>query len=169
MRYAQVKKIRPHDGHHIITAHEALETLGNTPTFFEVKDFYLSKGVLELLTKNRHRDIWVSSNNHKVILELSKKLPDVKLFASTIWHPLETTRLVRKRKLHGIALHYYWFNVAIYLYCKRHGVKLVLYTINRRLVMKHFAKFYPDIILCTDYPDRAAEFIRPSDRDIHVS
>ncbi len=166
LTYDEIKKIRTHDGNKIITARQALDALGSKPVFFEIKDFYLSKGTLSVLSDYKHRDIWVSSNNHKVLVQLAKKLPDVKLFASTILHPQETLRLVRKRQLHGLALHFIWFNVFIYLYCKRHNVKLVLYTVNNRLLLKHFSKFYPDLIVCTDYPDRALEFIRPSDQDI---
>lgn len=169
LTYAEIKKIRTHDGKKIITANEALRALHSTPVFLEIKDFYLSNGVIKLLRDFSNQDIWVCSNNHKVVLSLSQVLPDIKLFASTIWHPLETIRLVRKKQLDGISLHYWWFNIFVYLYCKRHGVKLVLYTINNRLLIKHFARLYPDIYLITDYPDRAVEFIRPSDRDIHVS
>ena len=165
----EISKIRTRDGKKIITAKEALVAMKGFPVFLEIKDLYLSDSVIKLLQEFKDQDIWVSSNNQKVVLQLGVVLPEVKLFASTILHPLETLRLIRKKRLHGLALHYVWFNVLVYLYCKRHGIKLVLYTVNNKLIMKHFSRFYPDIILCTDYPNKAMEFIRPSDRDIRES
>jgi glycerophosphoryl diester phosphodiesterase len=160
MRCAEVEKLQTLDGKKIITAEEALRCLSKTPVYIEVKDYYLSKGVLDLLSKFKGSDIWVGSNNHKVLAELKRKRPDIKIYAGTIWHPIETMHFIRKQDIRGMSLHYRWFNPVIYLFCRHYDIDLLLYTINNPWHMKFLNKVYPRVSIFTDYPDRAVKLLR---------
>lgn len=160
MTYAEIKKLRTLDGKKIPSAEEALRALGNVPVYMEVKDFYLSFGILELLDKHKDRDIWVGSNNHKILADLKKKRPAIKIYAGTLWHPIETMHFIRKQDIHGMSLQYRWFNPVIYQFCKHYDIDLLLYTVNRPWHIKFLNKIYPRVSIFTDYPDRAVKLLR---------
>ena len=150
-----IKKLRTTDGKKIITAKEALKLLRDYPVYFEVKDYFLTEGVYDLVKKIDKRKLAVGSNNHKVLIELKQRGFTADLFAGTIWHPLETLWTIRKHGLTGLSLQYRWFNPFIYYYCRRYNIKLMLYTVNKYWHMKHLMRWYPTLWICSDYPDRA--------------
>jgi glycerophosphoryl diester phosphodiesterase len=155
-----VKEMRTFDGKKIPTADEALRHLKGRPVYFEIKDYYLSKGVVDVLNKYWERDIWVGSNNHNVLIDLRKVRPDLKIFAGTLWHPIETMHFVRKHRVHGISLQYRWFNPIIYWFCRHYSLDLLLYTVNSPWHIKLLNKIYPRVSIFTDYPNRAAKLVR---------
>ena len=158
--YAEIKNLKTLDGKKIITGDEALRALGKTPAYIEIKDYYLSNGVLEMLDTHKDRNLWVGSNNHKVVAALKKKRPRIKLYAGTLWHPIETMHFIRKQNIHGMSLHYRWFNPVIYLFCKHYDIDLLLYTINNPWHIRFLRKIYPRVSIFTDYPDRAVKLLR---------
>jgi glycerophosphoryl diester phosphodiesterase len=158
--YKEVKKMKTFDGKKIPTADEALRHLKGQPVYLEIKDYYLSKGVLDVLNKYWERDIWVGSNNHNVLVDLRKVRPDLKIFAGTLWHPIETMHFVRKHSVHGISLQYRWFNPIIYWFCRHYKLDLLLYTVNNPWHIRLLNKIYPRVSIFTDYPDRAVKLVR---------
>ena len=162
LRYEEIQKLRTHDGKKIISADMALAYLKRqkVPAYIEIKDFYLSSGVLKLLEKYRGCDTWVGSNNHSVMTALAKKRPDLYLVPGTIWHPVETMHFARKHKIQGMSLSFHWFNPVVYFFCRRYGIELLLYTINSPWQIKFIKKVYPGVSIITDYPDRAVKLIR---------
>lgn len=160
MDYSEIKKLETVDGKKIPTAAEALNCLKDTPVYFEIKDYYLSKGVLKVLEDFKGKDIWVGSNNHRVLAELMKARPDIKVYAGTLWHPIETMHFIRKHKIYGMSLHYRWFNPVIYFFCRYYNIDLLLYTVNNPWHMKLLKRFYPRVSIFTDYPDRAVKLLR---------
>jgi glycerophosphoryl diester phosphodiesterase len=160
MTYAQIKKLETTDGKKIPTADQALKAIGKTPAYMEIKDYYLSGGVLKVLDKYKSKDIWVGSNNHKVIAELQKKRPHIKTFAGTLWHPIETMHFIRKNEIKGMSLHFRWFNPIIYLFCRRYDIELLLYTLNSSWHIKLIKKIYPRVSIFTDYPERTVKLLR---------
>jgi glycerophosphoryl diester phosphodiesterase len=160
MSYGQVKKLRTLDGKKIITAEEAFKCLRETPIYMEIKDYYLSSSILALLDKFKAQDVWVGSNNHKVLAALKRKRPGIKIYAGTLWHPIETIHFIRKQDIHGMSLHYRWFNPVIYLFCRHYNIDLLLYTINNPWHLKFLKRVYPRVSIFTDYPDRAVKLLR---------
>lgn len=158
----EIKKLKTIAGTKIITAQEALNILGMTPTYLEIKDFYLSAGVVNALKEHKNSNLMVGSYNHKVLLELRKKRPEIELFAGTVWHPMETLRFIRRHKLDGLTLQYRWFNPFIYWYCRRYNIKIMLFTVNQKWCIKHLERFYPGLMICSDYPDRVTRAIAES-------
>jgi glycerophosphoryl diester phosphodiesterase len=157
--YSEIKKMRTLDGKKFITADEALRTLKGMPVYFEIKDYYLSKGVVNILNKYWERDIWVGSNNHKVLVDLRKVRPDLKIYAGTLWHPIETMHFIRKHRVHGMSLHYRWFNPIIYWFCRYYKLDILLYTVNSPWHIKLIKRVYPSVSIFTDYPDRAVKMV----------
>jgi glycerophosphoryl diester phosphodiesterase len=160
MNYSEVKKIKTLDGKKIPSVDQALRALKGKPVYIEIKDYYLSQGLIDVLNKYWERDIWVGSNNHNVLVDLRKVRPDLKIYAGTLWHPIETMHFIRKTRVHGMSLHYRWFNPIIYWFCRHYKLDLLLYTVNNPWHIKLLKKIYPRISIFTDYPDRAVKLVR---------
>lgn len=160
LKYHEVEKLRTLDGKKVISALSALSHLGHTPVYIEVKDYYLSRGVLDVLDKYKQHDIWIGSNNHSVLMQLKKKRPNVKIYAGTLWHPIETMHFIRKNHIQGMSLHYRWFNPVIYLFCKHYNIDLLLYTVNNPWHIRFLNRVYPRVSIFTDFPDRAVKLLR---------
>ena len=159
-KISKIKSFKTIDGKKIPTAEEALKCVKGTPVYMEIKDYYLSDGIVDLLDRFVDMDIWVGSNNHKVLYELKKKRPAVKLYAGTLWHPIETMHFIRKNNIHGMSVQYRWFNPIIYYFCRYYKIDLLLYTVNNPFYMKFLNKVYPGVSIFTDYPDRAVKLLR---------
>jgi glycerophosphoryl diester phosphodiesterase len=158
--YDDIKKLRTLDGKKFISVDEALKCLDGTPVYAEIKDYYLSKGLLAVLDKYKGSDIWVGSNNHKVLAQLKKKRPNIKIYAGTLWHPIETMHFIRKNHIQGMSLHYRWFNPVVYLFCRHYDIDLLLYTVNNPWHIKFLNRVYPRVSIFTDFPDRAVKLLR---------
>jgi glycerophosphoryl diester phosphodiesterase len=157
---SEINRIKLKDGKRILQAGEALDFLGTTPSLLEIKDKYLSSGVLDLLDTFGDSEILVNSSNHNVLVELKKQRPQTKLYASTIWHPLETVHFIKKHNLDGMCLHYGWLNPIVYMYCQYYQVDLIVYIVNRPWHLKFLMNHYPKISIGTDYPDRAMNLLQ---------
>lgn len=147
-------------GQAIPTAREALLTAGDTPVFMEIKDYYLSQGVVDLLHEFRHSDIAVTSFHRPVLFELQKVRPDLRLYPSTIWNPVETLHFIRRHGFYGLSLYWYCFNPFIYWAANRNNINVRLYTVNNQRYVNLLKKFNMEVDLCTDFPNLLVPLVR---------
>ncbi len=154
MNLAQINKVKTHGGYRIPTVEEALKILKDTPAMLEIKDFYLSDGVLKLLDKFDKADISITSFRHNVLIDLIQRRQGLKIYAATSWHPVDTLRFIRQNGLYGLTLNYRMFNPLIYWFAKRNKIKIRLYTVNSPFYVRLLKAFRFDVDICTDYPDR---------------
>ena len=154
MSLGQIRKVRTHGGYKIPTAEEAFKLLRGTPVMLEIKDFYLSEGVLKLLNKFDKMDISITSFRQNVLSDLSQRRQGLRLYAATSWHPIETLHFIKQHGLYGLNLNYRSFNPLIYWLAKRGDIRIMLYSVNSPVYVKLLKKMKIDVGICTDYPDR---------------
>ena len=60
------------------------------------------------------------------------------------------------RHLHakGIGLNKWLMNPLTYKRAQRHHIELYVYTVNWGWLGRFFKKLYPDVVICTDNPER---------------
>lgn len=151
----KLQKIPLLTGAHIPTLAEALEVMGNTPCFIDLKD----SGCAELLAKELARfpkvRATVLSYNLEELRHLRKLLnPNVRLFACEKNKPFEIINNTKRAKLDGISLIYWLLNPFNYYLAKREGFDMYVWTINRVFMGRLIHWFYPDVAICTDYPEK---------------
>jgi glycerophosphoryl diester phosphodiesterase len=154
MTLDQIKTVRTRSGYKIPTVEEALKMLKGTPVMLEIKDFYLSDGVLKLLDKFDKMDISITSFRHNVLSDLNQRRQGLKLYAATSWHPVETVHFIRQNNLYGLTLNHRSFNPIIYWLASRQKIKMRLYTVNSPFYVKLLKRFKFKVDICTDFPDR---------------
>jgi glycerophosphoryl diester phosphodiesterase len=161
MTYREIAALPTFSGQAIPTAREALITAKNTMVFLDIKDFYLSRGVLGLLRDFKSSDILVTSSNHSVLLDLHRRRPDIPMSPSTMWHPLETVDFIRRNGLYGLSLYYQSFNPIVYWLARRNGINIRLYTVNNASYVSLLRRLNFEVDLTTDHPHRLLQLLSP--------
>ena len=139
----------------IPTLAEAVAACAKKPIILDVKDFYLSKGLLRAVSDLGNRDVTVSSFNHHVLAELQKKARHLKIFATTNFHPLHTVRFAARNGFDGVAMDWKVFSLPVYWYARRRKLELLLFTVNSNSFMKFLKRFNIQVGITTNFPDRA--------------
>ncbi len=68
--------------------------------------------------------------------------------------PIKAIELARDRGFSGISLNKWWLGPMPYFLCKRYHKQIMVYTINHSLWIWFAQTFFPDILLCTNFPNR---------------
>jgi glycerophosphoryl diester phosphodiesterase len=82
-------------------------------------------------------------------------LPNHETFILQHYHPFGILSKAKKIDAHGIGLNKNWWILFPYYYlrAKRLGLKMYTYTVNNTWLAEWLHTFFPDIYICTDYPD----------------
>lgn len=160
MTWEELKKIRLRDGKKIPSARQAIDVIGSTPFFLEIKDLALTPSMLKLIDELGDREYSITSFEWRLLEELKRLRPNLKLYAATSWNPLHAILFARGRKFSGITLKYYWLNPFTYWLSRHYGLGIMLFTVNNRQYIKMLKALKIDVGICTDFPDRAIEAIR---------
>lgn len=68
--------------------------------------------------------------------------------------PVRAIELARDNNLTGISLNKWWLGPLPYLLCKHYNKKIMVYTIDNTVWQWWAQTFFPDIMLCTNHPER---------------
>jgi glycerophosphoryl diester phosphodiesterase len=149
--------IRLHEDHNIPSLREALKACGDTPVIIEIKDTGSSGPILEVLRDYSHLNITITTFQHGEARNIRKHNTNVKLFIAEHFSPFDIIATARSLGADGITLNAWLINPLTYWLASRYNLKIMLYTVNSRFIGRFLQRLYPDIMLCTDRPDR---FIR---------
>lgn len=160
LTYRQISRLRTKDGQKIPAAEEALKACGDTAVLLEIKDFYLSKGILNALSKFKEKSIAITTFNHSLLPELQKKRPDLKLYAASNLHPFAAINFAKTHRLAGVTLNYKSFTLPAYWYAKRFNLDINLFTVDNPNYLRLLKALGLGVNLITNYPDRVLAIIR---------
>ena len=150
----QLQKIPLLTGANIPTLTEALEVIHTTPVFIELKESGCSQLLLNVLAKFPKARVQICSFNLNELAALRELSPDLTLYGSERTKPFDIIHLANRLNLNGIGLNYWLLNPLTYWLCKRSHLSMFVYTVNNRFVANFLGKLYPDVAICTDYPER---------------
>lgn len=68
--------------------------------------------------------------------------------------PIHAIEVARQRGFSGISLNKWWLGPLPYFMCKYYKKQIMVYTIDHKLWIWFAQTFFPNIMLCTNYPDR---------------
>ncbi len=68
--------------------------------------------------------------------------------------PIKAIELARSRGFSGISLNKWWLGPLPYFMCRHYKKQMMVYTIDNPLWMWFAQTFFPDIMLCTNHPER---------------
>lgn len=151
---AELETIETLDGELIPTLDEALRATGKTITIIEPKGSDWAEPLAEALKRHTANSrIRVIAFNHVQLIDFHNILPDVPCYALEQHSPLATMRLARATGLSGIDLSFWQLNPFTYSYARFMKLEVIIYTVDRALLMRLFNFFYPKVAITTNYPD----------------
>ncbi|NBU33563.1 glycerophosphodiester phosphodiesterase [bacterium] len=165
--YDQLKKEIPS----LLTLEELLtKDDQGVPFMFDIK---CADSVYDLITFLRIHSLPKGSGfttPHESSLDaLKKAFPDSITLISQKYQagPIRAIELARDRGFSGISLNKWWLGPLPYLMCKFYKKQIMVYTINHKLWMRFAQKLYPNIMLCTNYPDIYRSVYSQDDKRIY--
>lgn len=150
----ELKAVKLYNGETIPTLDEALECLGNTWTIIEIKDSNCLQELLEVIARYPQTPLTIASFDHAFAAALEKNRPDMSIFLAERTRGVEVIRIIRHAGADGMDLNAWLLNPLTYWLAKHYKLKIMVYTINHPWVARFIYSLYPDVYICTDYPDR---------------
>jgi glycerophosphoryl diester phosphodiesterase len=97
-----------------------------------------------------------TSPHPKTLLALKNAFPTSKTFISQPYQegPIRPLDLARQYGFDGICLNKWWVGPIVVRACKMSNKQILTYTIDRGITMRIIKKFFPDVTIITNRPDR---------------
>jgi glycerophosphoryl diester phosphodiesterase len=159
----QIRQVSTLAGEPIPTLEEALKAVGETPVIIEVKDAGSVDRLIAVLDKFTDLDVSVASFNHDEMATLLKRRPKTIVYLLERTNPFEVIQKAHTMHVAGIGLNYWILNPLTYFLAKRNNLIIYVYTVNRPFIGHFIHRLYPQVRICTNYPDKIfirAEFRR---------
>jgi glycerophosphoryl diester phosphodiesterase len=150
----ELRKIVLIDGSYVITLQEALEILEGIHIFIEVKDEGCGRVLMSLLNKFQSQTVTIVSFRLRELAIYKDLDPRYDLYGAERTRPFDIIHLAKILRLDGIALNFWLLNPLTYYLCKRANLKLYVYTVNNAFIAGLLATLYPNVGICTDFPDK---------------
>ncbi len=129
----------------------------NTAFMFDIKCADVINDLVAYLKQQGIPSSVGFTSPHAVALyELKKAFPHAITLISQPYQegPIKAIEYARDQGFSGISLNKWWLGPLPYLLCKRYKKQLMVYTIDNRIWQWAAQTFFPDIMLCTNFPNR---------------
>ncbi len=150
----QIREIRLIDGSTLMTLREALELLEGIHVIVEVKDEGCGRALMQVLQRFQRQSITIASFKLRELAIYRDLDSRYELYAAEQTRPFDIIHLAKILRLDGIALNFWLLNPLTYFLCKRANLKIYVFTLNNIFIGKLLRLLYPDVAICTDYPDK---------------
>ena len=131
---------------------QAIKAAKNTPLILELKEPIPLNLLHEHLLTNKHLSI--ASFDPKILYEIRKNYPHIKIWVLEKWQPYRALKRAQRTKAYGIGIHLRGFSPLLYALATKRNIKVFVYTINNPILAKILVKIFPELIICTDKPDK---------------
>jgi glycerophosphoryl diester phosphodiesterase len=153
----QLQKIPLATGSHVPSLDEAMDVIGAFPCIIELKDSGCTAELVKILSRHPKARFSVASFKLGELASLKAVAPDYKLFALENTKPFDVIHLAKELDLDGIGFNYWILNPLSYFLCRRAGLEIYAYTVDNRFQVNFLKTFYPELNICTNYPERLLE------------
>jgi len=150
----KLQKIPLDSGATVPTLSEALKIIGSQRVVIELKETGCNELLLQTLSQFPRANASVASFILNELPALRKLAPHLPLYALERTNPFDIIYFAKRHHLNGVGINYWLLNPLTYTLCNRAGLDLFVYTVNRPFHALFLNKFYPNISICTDFPER---------------
>lgn len=149
-----LQKIPLHSSSDVPSLKEAMEVIGSKRAVIELKDSDCAEELLKVLSEFPSSNVTVASFKHSELAILRKLDANIKLYGLERTNPFDIIHVAKRLNLNGIGLNYWLLNPLTYWLAKRAGLEMYVYTVDRPFQARFLNILYPDVGLCTNYPER---------------
>ena len=100
-----------------------------------------------------------TGTNAKALMSFSYAFPGARIFLGQPYQkdPFGTIRQARILGFEGISLNKWWLGPLVHLLCRRSNLEIYCYSVKRPLTMRVIKRYFPEVTVITDFPDRASK------------
>lgn len=152
---AELQSLKLKNGQRIMTLEEVLRLIGDKkPVVIDIKDLGCADELLRLLAAYPKVQASFTSLKYSELEKLHAARPDLPIFVRDLLNPFEIIQTARRLHAQGVSLNMWLINPLTYRLAKQRGLELRVYTVNSPRLARFFRKFYPDIVIYTNHPER---------------
>ena len=151
----ELKAIKLKNGERLLTLEEALQIIDNRlPVYLDIKDFSTVRSFVQTLNKFPKTEVTLTGRIHHFVKAAAEEHGDTDFLVQSHFGPFEIIQTAKKLNATGITLNAWLLNPLTYRLVKRANLRLCIYTVNNPIVMWFIGKFYNDVWVNTNVPDR---------------
>lgn len=151
---SEVLEVELHNKHRIAPLESAIKACKDTPMIIEIKESGMAQELLNILARYNTLDITITSLWHDELRYIRKHRPELPILIRDRLSPIEIVATAKQMGATGINLNVWLLNPLTYWLAKKHGLSIMVYTVNSVLMARFLRRLYPSIMLCTNRPDR---------------
>lgn len=151
---AELQQIPLINGTHILTLEEALTLLEGLHIIVEIKDEGCGRELLRVLKPFRSQSIIIASFKLRELVIYQQLGIQSKLYAVEHTKPFDIIHYAKRFRFDGIGLNFWLLNPLTYFLCKKAGLRIFVYTVNDLFMARWISWLYPQVAICTDYPNK---------------
>jgi glycerophosphoryl diester phosphodiesterase len=139
---------------HIPTLDEVLSALDDSGVIIDIKDRGVAEKMPDVLARHPKIKPIFASFIHEELRVIRKLMPDAPTYVLEHFSPIEIIHSARSLGATGIGLNKWLMNPLAYRLAKRYHLQFYVYTLNSPWLGRFYHRFYPDVAICTDHPER---------------
>lgn len=160
MKASEIKKIKSSEGHGVPTLDEAIAVAGKKHLVIEGKREDWAEPLAKALKKYPQSGDWtVISFDHNELHKFKVLCPHMVVYVLEHRNIFDAINAARIYNFNGIDVNFWSLNPLAYWLARRHGLSIVVYTVNKVWQARLLARLYPAISITTDVPHQM-EFLQ---------
>lgn len=152
--WEELQDVTLHDGSPLLLLEDALKIIKATPVVIELKDQGSTEAILKVLKQFPGANASVASFWLKEILKVKKQLPQIPSYAFALFRPIHVAKNAKKHGIEAIGFPWWCLNPLSHHFVKKLKGTSYVYTVNSNYLVHRIQKKYPDMDVCTNYPER---------------
>ncbi len=131
---------------------DAIRLADKTPVIIEIKDDGMARLVLRIVDEFPDANVTIVSFKHREIALVKHLSPKTKAYVSSRTNPFDLAYVAQAIGADGLVLNFWILNPLTYYYCLNNHLDIMVYTIDSRFLAYFIHFFYPQVMICTNYP-----------------
>jgi len=150
----ELQAIRLNDGSRLLSLREALKIVGSTPVMIDDKEVGSARVLLKILREFPKVKASIASFKLKELMLLRELDKNIMLYGLSQTKPFDILHYAKMFDLNGVGLNHWLLNPLTYMRARFSKLDIYVYTVNRRFTVWFIRLLYPNVTICTNYPNR---------------
>lgn len=150
----ELRQLKLKNGEKLPTLDDALDILGSKPIIIDIKDDGSAGEMVQTLMRHPKANVSFASFKHSELRVLRDRLPDIPVYVLEHLSPWDIIHSAVNLRAHGIGLNKWLMNPLTYYMAQRYSLELYVYTLNSGFMGRLFKRWYPNVSICTDHPEK---------------
>jgi len=150
----ELKDVKLKDGSSLLRLEDALELANNTMLLIELKDEGSIKSLLKVLNAHPKAAVEICSFKLQQLAKLKKQQPKLSCMALAFSHPSRAIEFSKAHGLDGVGVPVWCWWPTVYRRVTKAGLSCYTYTVNNDFWGHFIMRFWPNVDICTNHPER---------------